>query len=410
MSGTIGTPRALLSLLIATSLVVAGAAQARDTGIKPEDIKRQPLASALVEMAYSPSQQSLFVSAPDWKEEAKSRVLRLDPTTLAVQAEIPLQVKGFGVALDDAGHRLYLTQGFNGSVGVVDTTTNRSVGSIVVTEKSMLEKTYKDAGITGKRLEFLLGELKRFKITEDYQYRIREMKYDAQTGRLFLPGLGFGVDSVLFVVDTRNKKLEKMIPGFGYNAVGITLDEKGRRVFVSNMQGQLITLNADTLAITSTKEIQADQLLNLVYDGKNNRLLGVDQGIDRDNYRNTHLGHDYVKRSSGHRVFALDADSGKVLASELTDEVPIGLLLDENNQRVYVTNRKGVRVEHGVGTLTVFDSKTLKRLQTVELPPHPNSLALDTSNNVLFVTVKNDGASTKAGKPESVVRIQLPKN
>lgn len=410
MSGTIGTPRALLSLLIATSLVVAGAAQARDAGITQQDIKRQLLSSALVEMAYSPSQKSLFVSAPDWKEEAKSRVLRLDPTTLAVQAEIPLQVKGFGVALDDAGHRLYLTQGFNGSVGVVDTTTNRALDSIPVTEKTMLEQTYKEAGISGKRLEFLLKELKRFKITEDYQYRIREMKYDAQSGRLFLPGLGFGVDSVLFVVNTRTQKLEKMIPGFGYNAVGITLDEKGRRVFVSNMQGQLITLNADTLAITSTKEIQADQLLNLVYDGKNNRLLGVDQGIDRDNYRNTHLERDYVKRSSGHRVFALDADSGKVLASELTDEVPIGLLLDDRNQRVYVANRKGIRVDHGAGTLTVFDSNSLKRLQTVELPPHPNSLALDTSNNVLFVTVKNDGASTKAGKPESVVRIQLPKN
>ncbi|WP_283602637.1 YncE family protein [Serratia proteamaculans] len=410
MSGTPGTPRALLSLLIATSLVVAGAAQARDNGIKPEDIKRQPLSSAVVEMAYSPSQQSLFVSAPDWKEEAKSRVLRLDPATLAVQAEIPLQVKGFGVALDDAGHRLYLTQGFNGSVGVVDTATNRALDSIPVTEKTMLEKTYKDAGISGKRLEFLLEELKRFKITEDYQYRIREAKYDAQTGRLFLPGLGFGVDSVLFVVDTKTKKLEKTIPGFGYNAVGITIDEKGRRVFVSNMQGQLITLNADTLAIASTQEIQADQLLNLVYDGKNNRLLGVDQGIDRDNYRNTHLGHDYAKRSSGHRVFALDADNGKVLASELTDEVPIGLLLDDRNQRIYVANRKGIRVDHGAGTLTVFDSKTLKRQQRVELPPHPNSLALDTHNNVLFVTVKNDGAGTKAGKPESVVRIQLPKN
>ncbi|SMB24995.1 conserved exported hypothetical protein [Serratia proteamaculans] len=410
MSGTPGTPRALLSLLIATSLVVAGAAQARDNGIKPEDIKRQPLLSAVVEMAYSPSQQSLFVSAPDWKEEAKSRVLRLDPATLAVQAEIPLQVKGFGVALDDAGHRLYLTQGFNGSVGVVDTAANRALDSIPVTEKSMLAKTYKDAGISGKRLEFLLEELKRFKITEDYQYRIREAKYDAQTGRLFLPGLGFGVDSVLFVVDTKTKKLEKTIPGFGYNAVGITIDEKGRRVFVSNMQGQLITLNADTLAIASTQEIQADQLLNLVYDGKNNRLLGVDQGIDRDNYRNTHLGHDYAKRSTGHRVFALDADSGKVLASELTDEVPIGLLLDDRNQRIYVANRKGIRVDHGAGTLTVFDSKTLKRQQRVELPPHPNSLALDTHNNVLFVTVKNDGTGTKAGKPESVVRIQLPKH
>ncbi|EMH4218136.1 YncE family protein [Serratia marcescens] len=407
MSGTLATPRALLSLLVAASLVVAGAAQADDVSIKPQDIKRQALSSTVVEMAYSTSQQALFVSAPDWKEEARSRVLRLDPNTLAIKAEIPLQVKGFGVALNDAGNRLYLTQAFNGEVGVVDTTTNHALGSIKLLDKAVLEQAYKQAGISGKRLDFLLAELKKFKITEDYLYRLRELKYDAQSGRLFLPGLGFGVDSVLYVVDTKAGKLEKVIPGFGYNAVGITLDEKGRRVFVSNMQGQVITLNADTLAITATHEVQADQLLNLVYDPASNRLLGVDQGIDRDDYRNHHLGHDYVKRSSGHRVFALDADSGKVLASELTDEVPIGLLLDERSQRLYVANRKGVRVDHGAGTLTVFDAKTLKRLQTVDLPPHPNSLALDPKGDALFVTVKNDGASTKAGKPESVVRIQL---
>lgn len=226
MSGTLATPRALLSLLVAASLVVAGAAQADDAGIKPQDIKREALSSAVVEMAYSTSQQALFVSAPDWKEEARSRVLRLDPNTLAIKAEIPLQVKGFGVALNDVGNRLYLTQGFNGEVGVVDTTTNHALGSIKLLDKAVLEQAYKQAGISGKRLDFLLAELKKFKITEDYLYRIREIKYDAQSGRLFLPGLGFGVDSVLYVVDTKAGKLEKVIPGFGYNAVGITLDEK----------------------------------------------------------------------------------------------------------------------------------------------------------------------------------------
>ncbi len=78
-----------------------------------------------------------------------------------------------------------------------------------------------------------------------------------------------------------------MITGFGYNAVGITLDEGPPGVRL-NMQGQVITLNADTLAITATHEVQADQLLNLVYDPASNRLLG-DQGIDRDDYRNHHL-------------------------------------------------------------------------------------------------------------------------
>lgn len=138
-------------------------------------------------------------------------MLRLDPNTLAIKAEIPLQVKGFGVALNDAGNRLYLTQAFNGEVGVVDTTTNHALGSIKLLDKAVLEQAYKQAGISGKRLDFLLAELKKFKITEDYLYRLREIKYDAQSGRLFLPGLGFGVDSVLYVVDTKAGKLEKVI-------------------------------------------------------------------------------------------------------------------------------------------------------------------------------------------------------
>lgn len=405
MSVTSFPTHALVSLLMTTTMTFTATVQAADALIQADQIMRKNLAPALVELAYSPSQHAVFVSAPDWKEEARSRVLRLDPDTLKVQAEIPLAVKGFGVALDDHHHRLYLTEGFNGAVGVVDTQTNRSLGEIFLQEKVNLHQAYLRHGLTGENLKFLLSELQRFKISDDYLYKVREAKYDARTGRLFLPGLGYGVDSVLFVVDTHTGKLEKTLPGFGFYAVGIALDEKGRRVFVSNMQGQLMTVNVDTLELTSTTEIPADQLLNLVYDPAHNRVLGVDQGIDRDKYRNHFLQQTYTRRSNGHRLFALDADSGKLLASEPTDEVPIGILLDERSGRVYVTNRNGVRVEQGKGTLAIFDAATLKRLQTLELPPHPNSLALNTRDHALFVTVKNDGAATKAGKPESVVRI-----
>lgn len=147
--------------------------------------------------------------------------------------------------------------------------------------------------------------------------------------------------------------------------------------------------------------------LNLVYDRKNDRILGVDQGIDRDKYRNYHLKETYTRRSSGHRLFALNAQDGKLLASIETKDVPISLLLDEDSERIYVTNRGGIRVEKGVGSLSVFESKTLAHLQTLPLLPHPNSLALDSKAHALFVTVKNDGATAKANNNESVVRIPL---
>ncbi|WP_139538907.1 YncE family protein [Klebsiella spallanzanii] len=395
--------RLFTALLMATATF----AQAQETLIKPEDIHRAAVAPAVVELAWSAKQNAVFVSSPDWKDEKKSTVLRLNPQTLETQATISIDVKGFGVALDDENNRLYLTEGFNGSVGIVDTDTNRSLGSIKLQEQVNIESAWRKAGMSGERLDFMLAELKRFKISEGYLYKVREARFDAQTGRLFLPGLGYGVDSVLYVVNTRTGKLEKTLPGFGFYAVGIAIDEKGRRVFVSNMQGQLMTVNADTLEIAGKHEIQADQLLNLVYDRKNDRILGVDQGIDRDKYRNYHLKETYTRRSSGHRLFALNAQDGKLLASIETKEVPISLLLDEDSERIYVTNRGGIRVEKGAGSLSVFESKTLAHLQTLPLLPHPNSLALDSKAHALFVTVKNDGAAAKANTEESVVRIPL---
>lgn len=405
MSGITSPFHLLATLFVAASVSASALAQA-ETVINAENIHSVSVAPALVELAWSARQQAVFVTSPDWEDETRSRVLRLDPKTLAIKATIPLAVKGFGVALDDSHNRLYLTEGFNGAVGVVDTATNQNLATIALQEKVNIESAWRKAGMSGKQLDFMLAELKRFKITDDFMFKVREARFDAQTGRLFLPGLGYGVDSVLFVVDTRKQKLEKIIPGFGFYAVGVAIDEKGRRVFVSNMQGQLMTVNADTLELTSKKEIQADQLLNLVYDPQGNRVLGVDQGIDRDKYRNYHLKENYTRRSSGHRLFALNADDGSVLANVETDEVPISLLLDEKNQRVFVTNRNGVRVNKGDGTLSVFDAKTLTRLQTLALPPHPNSLTLDDNTRTLYVTVKNDGESKKAGKAESIVRIE----
>lgn len=70
---------------------------------------REALAPALVELAFSPKQNALFVSAPDWKQEDKSRVLRLNPLTLKPEATIAQKVKAFGVALDEANHALFVT-------------------------------------------------------------------------------------------------------------------------------------------------------------------------------------------------------------------------------------------------------------------------------------------------------------
>ncbi len=121
------------------------------------DIRRIYPAKTLVELVYSTSQQALFVSSPDWEDERQSRVLRINPQTLAVEEEIPLQVKGFGVALDDCRGHLYLSQGFNGTVAVVDIAANRPIATIALMQEIAFKQLYQREGIVGERQAFYCG-------------------------------------------------------------------------------------------------------------------------------------------------------------------------------------------------------------------------------------------------------------
>ncbi|SHF08284.1 DNA-binding beta-propeller fold protein YncE [Lampropedia hyalina DSM 16112] len=346
-------------------------------------IQRAEFDSSIYELAYSEKQQAVFAAAPVWDDEKKSKVLRLHPETLAVQAEIELPLKGFGVALDETNDRLYVGHGFDGAVSVVDIAANKLIHTIQLAQKIK--------GEDGK---------------DRYSHHLRELVIDARHKRLYVPGFA-AKNSVLYVIDTESLKPEKTIPGFGFHAIGIALNAKENRVYVSNQQGQVMEVDAATLELVKTHEVEADQLLNLVFDPASGRLLGTDQGYNRNELRNKSLGHPYTPRSNGHKVVVLDPSTGKINADPDTDKYPVALLLDGERQRFYVTNFNGIGVEEGRGTLMVFESDSYKLLQTIALPPHPSNLALDTKRNVLYVSVKRDRSGWKNKTPESVVRIQF---
>lgn len=77
------------------------------------------------------------------------------------------------------------------------------------------------------------------------------------------------------MVDTRALKVEKVIPGLGIQATGITLDERAGKVYVSNLRGQLYTIDTRTLALERQAQVAANSLLNLVQDKKRGHLLGI---------------------------------------------------------------------------------------------------------------------------------------
>jgi len=340
-------------------------------------VQRKPIAQGLYELAFSPKQNAVFVASSGGFGDAAgpAQVLRLNPETLAVEARIPLERKGFGVVLDDAGDRLYVGNTVDTSVTVVDTAANKAIGTVQLMEKVV--------GKDGKA---------------SYTHDLRELVVDAPNHRLYVTGHS-GEGSVLFVVDTQTLKVINTIPGLGNaKAPGLALDAKGKRVYTSNLLAEVVTVGTDSGKVEKRFKVGAEQPMNIALDPAGKRLFVTDQGSEMiRKYQASSSG--FTSSHPGQRVLVIDRSTGRELASIATDAGPLGILLDAPRKRLYVTNRDG-------GTVTAYNSDTYTPVATYAVPTHPNSLALDARNNVLYVTVKN-GEKDAKGSEESVARIAL---
>jgi len=374
---------ALALALAACSTGPRSGAQAPASPVATSDsqsqVQRAAIARGVYEIAYSPRLDAVFVASSGGfgKDADASRVLRLDPATLAVVGEIPMERKGFGLAIDDKAGRLYVGNTVDTSVTVVDLNTNQVVGLVQ-----------------------LMNKVKDKEGKERYSHDLRELVLDAPNNRLYVTGHS-DKGSVLFVVDTRTLKVKKTIPGLGkQKAPGLVLDAAGKRVFTSNLLGEIVVIDTRTQSVKKRYKTSAEQPMNLVYDAKTDRLFATDQGAENIRQYQEKVTPGFASQNPGNRVVVFDAKTGKEIQSIETDAGPLAIKLDEQRGRLYVTNRTA-------GKVSVYDSTTYAPLQTYALGDLPNSLALDEARNTLFVTIKNGKDQPKDAK-ESVARIALP--
>ncbi len=369
------------ALALAISLSVGAPAAFADNApaaSTPAAVQRQAVAKGLYELAYSPTQNAVFVaSSGGFGDDAgPSQVLRLNPATLAVETRIPLERKAFGVVLDDAHNRLYVGNTVDTSVTVVDTAQNKAIGIVQLMEKKV--------GKDGKAA---------------YTHDLRELVVDSPANRLYVTGHS-SEGSVLFVVDTTILKVINTIPGLGNARPGaLALDAANKRVYTSNLLADLVVVGTDANKVVAQHKISAEQPMNIALHPDGKRLFVTDQGSEMIRSYMTKSSAGFASKHPGQRVLVLDRTTGKELASIPTDAGPLGILLDAPRKRLYVTNRDG-------GTVTAYDSDSYQKVATYPVPTHPNSLALDAKNNVLYVSIKNGEKDAKDAN-ESVARIQL---
>ncbi len=335
------------SLLVASSFSTQAA----------EEMLRKAVGKGAYEMAYSQQENALWLATSQSRKLDKGGVVyRLDPVTLEVTQAIHNDLKPFGATINNTTQTLWFGNTVNSAVTAIDAKTGEVKGCLVLDDR--------------KRTE------------EVRPLQPRELVADDATNTVYISGIG--KESVIWVVDGENIKLKTAIQNTGKMSTGLALDSKGKRLYTTNADGELITIDTADNKILSRKK--------LLDDGKEHFFINI--SLDTANERA------FITDSKAAEVLVVDTRNGNILAKVAAPE-SLAVLFNPARNEAYVTHRQA-------GKVSVIDAKSYKVVKTFDTPTHPNSLALSADGKTLYVSVKQKSTKQQeATQPDDVIRIAL---
>ncbi|EPR4178363.1 PQQ-binding-like beta-propeller repeat protein [Escherichia coli] len=335
------------SLLVASSFSTQAA----------EEMLRKAVDKGAYEMAYSQQENALWLATSQSRKLDKGGVVyRLDPVTLEVTQAIHNDLKPFGATINNTTQTLWFGNTVNSAVTAIDAKTGEVKGRLVLDDR--------------KRTE------------EVRPLQPRELVADDATNTVYISGIG--KESVIWVVDGENIKLKTAIQNTGKMSTGLALDSKGKRLYTTNADGELITIDTADNKILSRKK--------LLDDGKEHFFINISLDIARQRA--------FITDSKAAEVLVVDTRNGNILAKVAAPE-SLTVLFNPARNEAYVTHRQA-------GKVSVIDAKSYKVVKTFDTPTHPNSLALSADGKTLYVSVKQKSTKQQeATQPDDVIRIAL---
>ncbi|HBH9242153.1 TPA: YncE family protein [Escherichia coli] len=335
------------SLLVASSFSTQAA----------EEMLRKAVGKGAYEMAYSQQENALWIATSQSRKLDKGGVVyRLDPVTLEVTQAIHNDLKPFGATINNTTQTLWFGNTVNSAVTAIDAKTGEVKGRLVLDDR--------------KRTE------------EVRPLQPRELVADDTTNTVYISGIG--KESVIWVVDGENIKLKTAIQNTGKMSTGLALDSKGKRLYTTNADGELITIDTTDNKILSRKK--------LLDDGKEHFFINI--SLDTTNQRA------FITDSKAAEVLVVDTRNGNILAKVAAPE-SLAVLFNPARNEAYVMHRQA-------GKVSVIDAKSYKVVKTFDTPTHPNSLALSADGKTLYVSVKQKSTKQQeATQPDDVIRIAL---
>ena len=335
------------SLLVASSFSTQAA----------EEMLRKAVGKGAYEMAYSQQENALWLATSQSRKLDKGGVVyRLDPVTLEVTQAIHNDLKPFGATINNTTQTLWFGNTVNSAVTAIDAKTGEVKGRLVLDDR--------------KRTE------------EVRPLQPRELVADDATNTVYISGIG--KESVIWVVDGENIKLKTAIQNTGKMSTGLALDSKGKRLYTTNADGDLITIDTADNKILSRKK--------LLDDGKEHFFINISLDTARQRA--------FITDSNAAEVLVVDTRNGNILAKVAAPE-SLAVLFNPARNEAYVTHRQA-------GKVSVIDAKSYKVVKTFDTPTHPNSLALSADGKTLYVSVKQKSTKQQeATQPDDVIRIAL---
>ncbi|EFN0626036.1 YncE family protein [Escherichia coli] len=335
------------SLLVASSFSTQAA----------EEMLRKAVGKGAYEMAYSQQENALWLATSQSRKLDKGGVVyRLDPVTLEVTQAIHNDLKPFGATINNTTQTLWFGNTVNSAVTAIDAKTGEVKGRLVLDDR--------------KRTE------------EVRPMQPRELVADDATNTVYISGIG--KKSVIWVVDGENIKLKTAIQNTGKMSTGLALDSKGKRLYTTNADGELITIDTADNKILSRKK--------LLDDGKEHFFINISLDTARQRA--------FITDSKAAEVLVVDTRNGNILAKVAAPE-SLAVLFNPARNEAYVTHRQA-------GKVSVIDAKSYKVVKTFDTPTHPNSLALSADGKTLYVSVKQKSTKQQeATQPDDVIRIAL---
>lgn len=340
------------SLLLGSLLVVSSfSTQAA------EEMLRKAVGKGAYEMAYSQQENALWLATSQSRKLDKGGVVyRLDPVTLEVTQAIHNDLKPFGATINNTTQTLWFGNTVNSAVTAIDAKTGEVKGRLVLDDR--------------KRTE------------EVRPLQPRELVADDATNTVYISGIG--KESVIWVVDGGNIKLKTAIQNTGKMSTGLALDSEGKRLYTTNADGELITIDTADNKILSRKK--------LLDDGKEHFFINISLDTARQRA--------FITDSKAAEVLVVDTRNGNILAKVAAPE-SLAVLFNPARNEAYVMHRQA-------GKVSVIDAKSYKVVKTFDTPTHPNSLALSADGKTLYVSVKQKSTKQQeATQPDDVIRIAL---